>query len=52
MEGGGRGGSRQIAAHVADVHYANLRCRDAVTSHKVGVLYIPPVNGGSFSNCP
>lgn len=41
-EGGWWGGSRQIAAHVADVHYANVRCRDAVTSHKVGgALYSP-----------
>lgn len=35
-EGGWGGCSRQIAAHVADVHYANVRCKDAVMSHKVG----------------
>lgn len=53
-EGGGVGKcSRQIAAHVADVHYANMRCRDAVMSHKVGGWFIFPLyNGGSSSNCP
>lgn len=41
-DGRGWGCSRQIAAHVADVHYANVRCRDAVMSHKVGGgLYFP-----------
>jgi len=39
---GGGGFSRQIAAHVVNVHYANLRCREVVMSHEVGgVIYSP-----------
>lgn len=39
---GGKRFSRQIAAHVVNVHYANVRCRDVVMSHEVGgVIYSP-----------
>lgn len=34
--------SRQIEAHVVNVHYANVRCREVVISHEVGgVIYSP-----------
>lgn len=28
--------SRQIAAHVVNIHYGNVRFRDVVMSHEVG----------------
>lgn len=33
--------SRQIASHVVNVHYANVRCREVVMFHEVGGSYIP-----------
>lgn len=41
--------SRQIAAHVVNVHYANARCGEVVMSHEVGgVMYSPFYNGGTL----
>lgn len=40
--------SRQIAAHVVKVDYANVRCREVVMSREVGVSCIPLYNEGTF----
>lgn len=41
--------SRQIAAHMVNVHYANVRCREVVMSHEVGgVIYSPFIMEEAF----
>lgn len=51
--GGGGRRSRQIATHVADVHYANVRCRVPLMSREAGgSLYFPCIMEEASPNCP